>query len=52
MLTALEIFTDVNKITAVKMLTAVTAVTVQNTRGVKSVVSIPANEIYNQIIYL
>ena len=32
-------------------MTAVTAVTVQNTRGVKSVVSIPANEIYNQIIY-
>ncbi len=32
-------------------MTAVTAVTVQNTRGVKSVVSIPAKEIYNQIIY-
>ena len=32
-------------------MTAVTAVTVQNTTGVKSVVSIPANEIYNQIIY-
>ena len=31
--------------------TAVTAVTIQNTTGVKSVVSIPANEIYNQIIY-
>ena len=31
-------------------MTAVTAVTVQNTRGVKSVVSIPAHEIYNQII--
>ncbi len=31
--------------------TAVTAVTVQNTTGVKSVVSIPANEIYNQIIF-
>ena len=32
-------------------MTAVTAVTVQNTMGVKSVVSIPPNEIYNQIIY-
>ncbi len=32
-------------------MTAVTAVTIQNTRGVKSVVSIPANEIFNQIIY-
>ena len=32
-------------------MTALTAVTVQNTQGVKSVVSIPANEIYNQIIY-
>ena len=32
-------------------MTAVTAVTVQNTRGVKSVVPISANEIYNQIIY-
>ncbi len=32
-------------------MTAVTAVTVQNTIGVKSVVSVPANEIYNQIIY-
>ena len=32
-------------------MTAVTAVTVQNTIGVKSVVSIPANEIYNQIIH-
>ena len=32
-------------------MTAVTAVTVQNTKGVKSVISIPANEIYNQIIY-
>ena len=32
-------------------MTAVTAVTVQNTRGVKSVIPIPANEIYNQIIY-
>ena len=31
-------------------MTAVTAVTVQNTKGVKSVISIPANEIYNQII--
>ena len=32
-------------------MTALTAVTVQNTEGVKSVVSIPANEIYNQIIH-
>ena len=31
--------------------TAVTAVTVQNTTGVKSVVSIPENEIYKQIVY-
>ena len=32
-------------------MTAVTAVTVQNTQGVKSVISIPAKEIKNQIIY-
>ena len=32
-------------------MTALTAVTIQNTTGVKSVVSIPANEIYNQIVY-
>ena len=32
-------------------MTAVTAVTIQNTTGVKSVVSIPANQIYNQIVY-
>ena len=32
-------------------MTAITAVTVQNTSGVKSVVSIPENEIYNQVIY-
>ena len=32
-------------------MTALTAVTIQNTRGVKSVVPIPANEIYNQIMY-
>ena len=32
-------------------LTAVTAVTVQNTKGVKSVISIPPNEIKNQIIF-
>ena len=31
--------------------TAVTAVTVQNTTGVKSVFSIPENEIYKQIVY-
>ena len=32
-------------------LTAITAVTVQNTMGVKSVIPIPSNEIKNQIIY-
>ena len=32
-------------------MTALTAVTIQNTKGVKSVVSIPASEIYNQIIH-
>ena len=32
-------------------MTAVTAVTVQNTKGVKSVISVPPNEIYNQIIF-
>ena len=32
-------------------LTSITAVTVQNTRGVKSVISLPPNEIKNQIIY-
>ena len=32
-------------------LTAITAVTTQNTQGVRSVVSIPPNEIKNQIIY-
>ena len=32
-------------------LTAITAVTIQNTKGVKSVVSIPPNEIKKQIIY-
>ena len=32
-------------------MTAVTAVTVQNTKGVKSVISIPANEIKDQIIF-
>ena len=32
-------------------LTSITAVTVQNTKGVKSVVSIPSKEIKNQIIY-
>ena len=31
--------------------TAVTAVTVQNTTGVKSIVSIPAKEIYEQIVH-
>ena len=33
-------------------LTAVTAVTVQNTKGVNSVISISPNEIKNQILYL
>ena len=32
-------------------MTAITAVTVQNTQSVKSVISIPPNEIKNQIIY-
>ena len=32
-------------------MTAVTAITVQNTKGVKSVIPIPPNEIYNQIIH-
>ena len=32
-------------------MTAVTAITVQNTKRVKSVVPIPPNEIYNQIIH-
>ena len=32
-------------------MTAITAVTVQNTTGVKSVISIPTNEVKNQIIY-
>ncbi len=32
-------------------MTAITAVTIQNTLGVKSVISIPAEEIKNQIIY-
>ena len=32
-------------------MTAVTAVTIQNTRGVKSVIPINVNEIKNQIIY-
>ena len=32
-------------------MTAITAVTIQNTTGVKSVVSIPADEIYKQIVY-
>jgi len=32
-------------------LTAITAVTVQNTKGVKSVISIPSDQIKNQIIY-
>ncbi len=32
-------------------MTAITAVTVQNTKGVKSVIPIPAEEIKNQIIY-
>ena len=32
-------------------MTAVTAITVQNTRSVKSVIPVPPNEIYNQIIH-
>ena len=32
-------------------MTAITAITVQNTKGVKSVISMPHNEIKNQIIY-
>ena len=32
-------------------LTAITAVTIQNTQGVNSIISIPSNEIKNQIIY-
>ena len=32
-------------------MTAITAVTVQNTEGVKSVISIPSDEVKNQIIY-
>ncbi len=32
-------------------MTAVTAITIQNTKGVKSVVPIPSDEIYNQIIF-
>ncbi len=32
-------------------MTAITAVTVQNTKGVKSIIPIPVNEIKNQIVY-
>ena len=32
-------------------LTAITAVTIQNTKGVKSVISVPPNEIKNQIVH-
>ena len=32
-------------------MTAITAVTIQNTKGVKSIISIPPNEIKNQIVY-
>ncbi len=32
-------------------MTAITAVTVQNTKGVKSVIPIPPSQIYNQIVY-
>ena len=44
---------DIKTATAlgVYAMTAITAVTVQNTIGVKKVVSINANEIYNQIVY-
>ncbi len=44
---------DIKTVTALGSyaMTAITAVTVQNTRGVKSVIPIPADEIKNQIIY-
>ena len=44
---------DIKTVTALGCyaMTAITAVTAQNTTGVKSVVSIPKNEIYNQIVY-
>ena len=32
-------------------MTAITAVTIQHTIGVKSVIPIPVDEIYNQIVY-
>ena len=44
---------DIKTVTALGAyaMTAITAVTVQNTLGVKSVISIPTNEVKNQIIY-
>ena len=44
---------DIKTVTALGSyaMTAVTAVTIQNTRGVKSVIPIPPNEIKNQIIF-
>ena len=45
--------TDIKTVTSLGSyaLTAITAVTIQNTKGVKSVIAIPPNEIKNQIIY-
>ena len=44
---------DIKTITALGSyaMTAITAVTAQNTTGVKSIVSIPSKEIFNQIIF-
>ena len=44
---------DIKTVTALGgyAMTAVTAITAQNTTGVKSIVSIPANEILNQILF-
>ena len=44
---------DIKTVTALGSyaMTAITAVTVQNTTGVKSIISINPKEIYNQIIF-
>ena len=44
---------DIKTITALGSyaMTAITAITVQNTTGVKSIVSIPPKEILNQILF-
>ena len=44
---------DIKTVTALGSyaMTAITAVTVQNTTGVKSIVPINPNEIYNQVIF-